>query len=170
MFPLLIPMAIGALAGAAANKKDRLKGAMLGAGLGAGGAAAAGGLLGAGAAGSAAGGTGGAGLLSGAAAPVSDAAFSAGAGGLTSGAGAAMPAQTGLLGTLGQYQPALNATSTGLQVAKSLMPGQAQPAPAPNMGGSNQLSELFSSLEQGRLSEMDMADKLRRERRMMGGY
>jgi hypothetical protein len=48
MFPLFMPMLIGAAGGALMNKKDPLKGALLGAGMGAAGGTLAPGLLGAG--------------------------------------------------------------------------------------------------------------------------
>lgn len=124
MFPLLIPMAIGAFGGAALNKKNPLKGALLGAGLGAGGGLLAAPAAGAAAAG-AAGGAGVAGAVSGTAgtagaagglsvAPgIGTALTSPGvAGGLKLGASALPAGITGSTGVAGGLTPTLGSGTT----------------------------------------------------------
>jgi len=159
MFPLLIPMGIGAVGGALLKKKDPLKGALLGAGLGAGAAAAApaiGGLLGgSGAASTAA-----------AAAPWAD-----GAGAIV--APAAAPS-TGLLSSanaaLTQYKPMLDAASTGIQMSGALDQQPEQPLPtAPpmmNQGGAEVLAGLAG---QGSSIQQDMQGRARRRAMLRGG-
>ena len=141
MFPLLIPMAIGAVGGAVMNRKNPLKGAAIGAGLGAGAGALAPGLLGAaGASGSAAS----------AAAPA--AAWADGAGAIVAPAAqsAAPSGITGLLSSANaaatKYKPLMDAAGIGMNVAGQVG-GQEQPAPAapaPQMptGGAQTLVQL----------------------------
>ena len=160
MFPLLIPMGIGALGGALLKKKDPLKGALLGAGLGAGAAAAApaiGGLLG------------GSGAASGAAAaaPWADA-----AGAIV--APAAAPS-TGLLASansaLTQYKPMIDAASTGIQMSGALdpQPEQAAPAPAPmTQGGAETLAAIAGQGAPATV-QAGMQERARRRAMLRGG-
>ena len=160
MFPLLIPMGVGALGGALMKKKDPLKGALLGAGLGAGAAAAApaiGGLLG------------GSGAASGAAAaaPWADA-----AGAIV--APAAAPS-TGLLASansaLTQYKPMIDAASTGLQMSGALDPQQQEaPAPVPEqMQGGSQTLATIAAQGAPTTVQAGMQDRARRRAMLRGG-
>jgi hypothetical protein len=176
MFPLMIPILIGAAGGALANKKNPLQGAMLGAGIGAtggllapaaGAAAAGAGAAGAGAAGGAAGGlggvAGGAGLLSGAGSAAGTAAADAAAMyGVEAGAGAAS-GSGGLLGTLGQYGKPV------MQAASMMQPGEQQQQPqaqfVPQMGTGNQTLTQIAMQGQNTQQNLIDAEKMRRERR-----
>ena len=168
MFPLLIPMAVGAAGGALLKKKDPLKGALLGAGLGAGAAAAApaiGGLLGgSGAASTAA-----------AAAPWADAAGAvvAPAAGSGSGVIGGLAPQTGLLASansaLTQYKPMIDAATTGIQMSGALDQQPEQPLPTAhpmmNQGGAEVLAGLAS---QGG-AQQDIQERARRRAMLRGG-
>lgn len=159
MFPLLIPMAVGAAGGALMKKKDPLKGALLGAGLGAGAAAAApaiGGLLG------------GSGAASGAAAV---APWADGAGAIV----APAAPSTGLLSSanaaLTQYKPMIDAATTGISMSGALdqQPEQQVQAPAPmmNQGGAEVLGQLAgqgsANIQQG------MQERAKRRALLRGG-
>lgn len=173
MFPLLMPMLIGAGIGAFASKKDPLKGALLGAGAGAlggqfapgllGGAspAASGGLLGAEAAGS----TGVGGLLGN---PMTAASYGTGLGTQQTAMLAAQeagmgfaPTSYGLFGDVSKIAkdaaPVMNAVSTGMSLAGQ---GQEQPMPAPPpmMSQPLDLSAVLSGQQQemARTFEEDM--------------
>lgn len=141
MFPLLIPMAIGAIGGAMANRKDPMKGALLGAGIG-----ATGGLL----------------------APAGAAAAGAASAG-AAGAGTAAAGGAGLLGTMSQYgKPAMQAFSMAQQ-SGLLNGGQEQPMqpqPIQQTGGGAQT--LMSVAQQGEQQQqyLQQADAERRKRRM----
>ena len=173
MFPLLIPMGIGAVGGALLKKKDPLKGALLGAGLGAGAAAAApaiGGLLGGGAAatGTAAGtAAGGAGF--GLGAPL----VAGGEIGTATIAGAAP--STGLLSqatsALSQYKPAFDAAATGIQMSGAL-DEQPQEAPAPvpeQMQGGSQTLATIAAQGAPATVQAGMQERARRRAMLRGG-
>lgn len=152
MFPLLIPMGVGALAGALSNKNKPLNGALMGGALGAGGGLLGGAMAGgAGAAGAAGGGSGvGFGL--------GQSLVSGPAGAATMAGGASAPS-AGLLGTLGQQagqfastaKPFMDAASTGMTAASLLGSGQdQQPAPQMqplNVAGPQTLAQLAQGAE-----------------------
>lgn len=172
MFPLLMPMLIGAGIGAVVSKKDPLKGALLGAGAGAlggqfapgllggaSGAATPTGLLGAEAAGS----TGVGGLLGN---PVTAASYGTGLGTQQTAMLAAqeagmgsMPISGSLLGGVSQFSkdaaPVMSAVSTGMSMAG---PDQPAPPPSPMMSRPLDLSPVLNSqqLELARTFEEDM--------------
>ena len=152
MFPLLIPMAIGAFAGAMSNKRNPLKGAVMGAGMGALGGAAApaiGGLFG--------------GAASGAGAAAGGA-----AGGASGAAGGAAGGASGLLGTMGQYaQPIMSvASQSGLLGGGEQQPTQgATPLPV-NNAGAQTLTSLAQSGDQQVQNELLAAEQERRKRRV----
>lgn len=142
MFPLLIPMAIGAVGGSVVNRKNPLKGAAIGAGLGAGAGALAPGLLGAaGASGSAAS----------AAAPA--AAWADGAGAIVAPA-AQSAAPSGISGLLSsanaaatKYKPLMDAAQIGLSSSGLLNPQPQQemaapPPPQMATGGAQTLAQV----------------------------
>lgn len=171
MFPLFVPMLIGAGIGAVASKKDPLKGALLGAGAGAlggqfapgllGGAssAAPGGLLGAEAAGS----TGIGGLLGN---PMTAASYGTGLGTQQTAMLAAqeagmgsMPIGKSLLGGASQLAkdaaPVMNVASTAMSMGGQEQP---MPAPPPMMSQPLDLSGVLNSQQQemARTFEEDM--------------
>lgn len=174
MFPMLMPLLIGAGLGAVANKKDPLKGAMLGAGIGAAGgllapAAAGGGLLGAAPAAGAAGASGAAGAAAGA--------TSAAAGGASMASSlpafnpitgtfanaSSLPGMTGLTETLksatAAVKPFGEAAGTAMQAKGLLAPEQPMAAPAaPLQSQPLDLSGVLNSNQQemARTFEEDM--------------
>lgn len=174
MFPLMIPMLIGAGLGAATSKKP-LKGALLGAGLGAAGGAFAPGLLGgAGAAGAGAGAAGAAGTSAAAMGPVLGGEVAMGA--TIPGLGQYATGYTaqGLLGAAGSAAKsaapyAQLAQQSGLLGGGEQLQVQASPV---NMGAAvpNELPALVQSLEQG-VQAQRQADEERKKRRysLLGG-
>lgn len=160
MFPLLIPMGIGAVGGALLKKKDPLKGALLGAGLGAGAAAAApaiGGLLG------------GSGAASGAAAA---APWADGAGAIV--APGAAPA-TGLLSSanaaLTQYKPMIDAATTGISMSGALDQQQPQmqaPQVQQAVGGAEVMASIANQGGSSKL-QSDAQERERRRQMIRGG-
>lgn len=185
MFPLLIPMMIGAAAGALTNKDNPLKGAAMGAGMGALGGVAApamGGLLGGGAAsaagtGAAGGAAGGTGLLAGAGAPgLSAAGGGVGlvppAGALSSTASAAAPSG-GVTGLLSSVKPYMDAAGTATQVAGMFNhPEQAPqitPSPITTPMPNNNLGSMVSGMQQQQANKIAMEKQARQARRSMYG-
>lgn len=187
MFPLLIPMAIGAVGGALIDKKKPLRGALLGGGLGAGaGALAPAGLLG----GAAAAGTGtaaGAGAATaGTAAGTAAAATPAAGFGLgqplvtgtlgaseIAGATATPTMMEGLLATATKYKPLMDAAGTGLAMSGAMSGGQGQPQmQAPEVtqtqGGAETLGALAG--QGGAMATMQADAQERARRRAMRGF
>ncbi len=186
-----------AAVGAMADRKKPLRGAAMGAGLMATGGAAAGAMGGgaaaAGAGGAAAGGAGAAGAGT-AAAGAGTAAAGTGAaaggtsaggagllGGSTAAAGSAAPAagaaapSTGLLSSVNagfqQYQPMINAASTGIQMSGLLDPQQQAAAPEVQQmqGGSQTMAQLAG--QDGGAAQMQVGaqDRERRRQAIRGG-
>lgn len=180
MLPLLpLLMLGGAGAGELLNKKDPLKGALMGTALGAGGGLLAP-AMGIGAAGAAAEGAATAGMA-GTAASAAPAALPFGEAVGTRGmgmsvapqsaawySGANAPASNGLLGTLKEYKPVMDAAGTGLKVGQSLTQKQ-QPIQAPQapmaQGGNQTLSQLYQQ-GQSYLEPLQQAELQRQQRRM----
>lgn len=152
MFPLLIPIAIGAIGGALANRRNPLQGALLGGAVG-----ATGGLLSP-AAGAA-----------GAAAEATAGPTAVGAAGTAAGTGAGtLSGGSGLLGTIAtQAKPAMQSLSLAQQAG--LFGGQEQPqqAPAPMQQPVTGPQTLTSVVQQGNELQQQMAqlDAQRRQRR-----
>jgi hypothetical protein len=161
MFPLLIPMGIGALGGALLKKKDPLKGALLGAGLGAGLGAAApaiGGLLGGGAAGTAAG-----------------TAATGAAGAVPAALPAAALPETGLLAStnaaMTKYKPIIDAATTGIGVSGAFdqQPEEQAPTPAPmTQGGPETLASIAAQGAPATV-QAGMQERARRRAMLRGG-
>jgi hypothetical protein len=160
MFPLLIPMAIGAGIGALTNKKDPLKGGLLGAGLGAAGGAFAPGLLGGSGAASAA-------LPVGVAGPVAPT-MGAGLPGIEAFATGYTP--QGLLGAAGQYMKPAGEMASMAQKAGLLDPQQQQVMNAPPpMQQMNTGAQTLGQIAQAGMSEQKVAeDAAARKKRRMG--
>lgn len=177
MFPLLIPMAIGAGAGALMNKDKPLKGALMGAGLGAAGGAAApalGGLLGGGAASAAPGAAAAAGaapaagfgigqpLVTGAMGSSSMAGGASAAGN----AGGMMGGMKGLLDTANAYAP-LVGTMASFAPGGSEQPSVQAPAPTVGQGGAETLAALAGQPGDSMLAADAQARAQRRAGRRM---
>lgn len=187
MFPLLIPMGIGALGGALLKKKDPLKGALLGAGLGAGAGAAfpaIGGLLGGSAAtgaaaGAAATGTAAAGAAAAPGVAAGGAGFGLGAPLVTGGVGSATYAggaaaaapEAGLMATLAEYKPALEAAAIGTQMSGLLdqQPEQQAPAPAPMTQGGPETLAAIAGQGAPATVQAGMQERMRRRAMLRGG-
>jgi pilus assembly protein FimV len=182
MFPLLIPMLLGAGIGAATSK-DKLKGALMGAGLGATGGALAPGLLGAAGAAGATGAAGAAGTA--AANPL--AAYMATGAVEGSTMGSALTGAGGSAGAVGQGSMAglLDTAKTAMGYAKpigdaagaanavgGLLSGRGDQAPAPTpmpqtSGGSQTLTALAQQGDQQTLAQMQADEQKRQMRRKM---
>lgn len=178
MFPLAIPMALGAVGGALTNKNDPLKGVLMGAGLG----AATGGLGGLGATAAAPGAAGGLGLSAGASglglqAPGALGASLAemgGAQGLTAAAGggtaltaasAAAPAATGLL-SKGGLQSMTD--MAGLASKAGVFDSPQGPA-AQSAGIPGRAADFTGLLSAGRSNQLSGAEKLMAQRNARRG-
>lgn len=129
MFPLFMPMLIGAGIGGLLNKKDPLKGALLGAGLGATGGAVAPGLLGGSAAAGSVGAAGATGAASSASMASSLPAFNPITGAYVN--ASSLPGMTGLLETAKgagmAAKPYMEAFGTAKQAADMVTPQEAPP-------------------------------------------
>lgn len=170
---MIDPITLSLIAGGvgALTSKKPLKGALMGAGLGYGGGLLAGGMAGAGAG---AGGAGIGGLLGN---PVTAATYGTGLGteqtamlaAQEAGMGFA-PTSTGLLGDAVQLSkdaaPALNAVSTGMQIAGAgQQPPVQAPAPMVGQGGPQGLSGLLQSIQQSQAAQMQAEEQKRAARR-----
>lgn len=181
MFPLLMPLLIGAGLGAVANKKDPLKGALLGAGLGAAGgtlAAGGGGLLGGSSAAAGAGATTAGGLLApgaSAAAGAAEMASTLPAFNPISGAyvnATSLPGMTGVTESLKAATTAMKPVGEAMGTAKLAQgllaePEMAPPPPMPIQSQPLDLSGVLNSNQQEmvRTFEEDM-----KRRQSMGEF
>lgn len=157
MFPLMMPMLLGAGAGALLKKKDPLKGALLGAGLGAAGGAIAPQM---------------GGLLGGANAPimpVPDGSSLVDLAG-TSAAGMGQAPSMGIIDAMKKYKPLMDAAGTGMSVSQQM--NQEQPiTPASfsfgSQAGPPSLMGLASQGQQGAYSQIAQEEADRQRRKMM---
>lgn len=167
MFPLLIPMLIGAGVGALSNRKDPLKGGLLGAGMGAMGGAGVGLLGGAGAAGGSAAGAGASSLVSPVAAPAM--------GSTLPGLGQYATGYTaqGLLGAASQYAKPASQMASIAQQSGLLDPQQQQqpmggPLPMPPNTGAQTLGELAQAGDSSQQITQESAARKKRRAGLLG--